>query len=150
MTRPKARKKGAEPKQEETGQGASQVVRDPKTGVPLFAVVPIAQYEEMREAAEELEELAAARAVDGRIARGEEELYPFEVVSRLVDGENPVRVFREHRSLTQAALARRAGLRQATVSDIEAGALGNVATFARLARALSVDIEELLPREQDS
>jgi hypothetical protein len=47
-----------------------------------------------------------------RLAAGEEELIPSEMVMRMVAGDSPVRVWREHRGLTMAALAERAGIAQ--------------------------------------
>ena len=73
-----------------------------------------------------------------------DELWPAKVVDRLFDGDNPVRVYREHRKMTQAALAEAAGLHQ--ISQIENGERGGtVDSLSRLAKALSVDLEDLVP-----
>jgi transcriptional regulator with XRE-family HTH domain len=53
-------------------------------------------------------------------------------------------VFREHRGITQTQLAESAGLRQAYVSQIEAGSrVGTIDVFKRIAEALRVDLEDL-------
>ena len=52
------------------------------------------------------------------------ELVPAAVVDRLLAGESPVRVWREHRGLTQSGLARASGVNRVVVADIEAGRKG--------------------------
>ena len=114
---------------------------DPKTGEPAFAVLPVAEYQALVEAAEMAEDVAAFDAAAG------DELWPAEVVDRLLEGANPLRVYREHRKMTQAALAEASDLRQATISQIENGErVGTVDALSRLAKALGVDLEDLVPR----
>lgn len=65
---------------------------------------------------------------------------------RLEGGENRVREIREGQGLSQAELARRAGLSRQALSAIEAGRyLPNVAVALRLAQALSCWVEDLFP-----
>ena len=79
-----------------------------------------------------------------RLARGEEETIPAPVVDRLLAGEPPVRVWREHRGLTQAQLAEAAGVTQSMVAMIERGdRRGTVDTLTVIARALKVDLDDL-------
>jgi DNA-binding XRE family transcriptional regulator len=79
-----------------------------------------------------------------RLARGEEEIIPAAVVDRLLAGEPPVRVWREHRGLTQTQLAEAAGITQSMVAMIERGdRRGTVDTLTVIARALKVDLEDL-------
>jgi hypothetical protein len=92
------------------------------------------------EAIEEVEAVAAHAAT-----RGEEKL-PAAVARRLAAGESPVRVFRELRALTGAALAERSGISPSYLSEIETGRKpGSAAALRNLARALSVEIEDLVP-----
>lgn len=80
-----------------------------------------------------------------RLASGEEELIPAEIVDRLLSGENRLRVWREHRGLTVRALAERAGLAQPYLSQIETGRReGTVETYRKLACALSLSLDDLL------
>jgi transcriptional regulator with XRE-family HTH domain len=61
-------------------------------------------------------------------------------------GEVPLRVWREHRGLSARALADRAGVSTAYLSQIETGNKpGSFAAMAKLARALGVDMEDLEP-----
>ncbi|HEV2301168.1 MAG TPA: helix-turn-helix transcriptional regulator [Stellaceae bacterium] len=91
---------------------------------------------------EELLEDAAATAAF-RNTR-DQETVPDEVVNRLIAGENPVKVWREHRGMSQRALAKRAGLNFSYLSQIETGARkGPIATMKKLADALDLDFDDL-------
>ena len=118
---------------------SAQIIRD-QNGKPAFAVLPIDEYERLLEVADEA---AGIRAFDAYKAT-RPETFPDEVASRLLNGEHPVKVFREHRGITQTQLAESAGLRQAYVSQIEAGSrVGTVDVLKRVAEALRVDLEDL-------
>jgi DNA-binding Xre family transcriptional regulator len=95
--------------------------------------------------AEDAADSAAAEAFRRRLAAGEEELIPAEMVMRMVAGESPVRVWREHRGLTMAALAERAGIAQLYLSQIETGKRdGTAQTMKKLALALDVTVDDLI------
>ena len=69
-----------------------------------------------------------------------------EEARRLLEGESPVKVWREKRGLTQRELAAQTGLGAGYLGDIETGRKpGSAAALARLARSLQVQIEDLLP-----
>ena len=89
-----------------------------------------------------LEDAAAEAAF---MSNREQELaVPAEFVDRLIAGENPVKLWREYRGFSQRALAARAGLNFAYLSQIETGARkGTVATMKKLAQALAVDLDDL-------
>jgi DNA-binding XRE family transcriptional regulator len=116
-----------------------QIIRN-VNGEPAFAVLPIHEYEKLLDAADEA---AGNRVFDTFKARNLE-TFPDEVASRLVDGEPPVKVFREYRGLTQTQLAAAAGLKQAYVSQIEAGSrIGTVDVLRRIAEVLRVSLDDL-------
>lgn len=116
-----------------------------------LVVVPRDDYDRLVDAAEELEDVAAFDTAMRRRAAGEDETVPFEVVQRLSDGDNPVRVWREHRGLKVGALAARAGISQPYLSQIEAGKKdGTLKTMAAIARALDVDVDDLVVAEDAS
>ena len=94
-------------------------------------------------ALEEMLEDAAATAAFH--ATSDQEAVPAELVNRLVAGENPVKVWREYRGLSQRALAMRAGLNFTYLSQIETGARkGPVATMKKLAEALGLELGDLI------
>ncbi|MDX2142878.1 MAG: helix-turn-helix transcriptional regulator [Rhodospirillaceae bacterium] len=77
-------------------------------------------------------------------SRGEP-TFPTCVLDRILAGENPVRVYREHRELTQRSLAKTAGISTAYLSEIETGAKGGSATALKsIALALDVPMENLV------
>src|SRR3546814_13930677 len=99
--------------------GAPQIIKTP-SGESLV-VIPLSEYERLKAAAEDLDDIRVCEEAKRRLAAGEDELIPFEMVERLLDGENPVRVWREHRGLTVKALAERAGISAAYLSQLEGG-----------------------------
>jgi transcriptional regulator with XRE-family HTH domain len=61
-----------------------------------------------------------------------------------LDGEQPIKVWREHRGLTQDALAEKAGISKAYLCQIEnRKRVGALKTLKALAAALAVSMNEL-------
>jgi mRNA interferase RelE/StbE len=109
-----------------------------------MVTIPRAEYDRLRAAAEDLADLQAYDRARAALEAGEEELIPAEHAARLLDGENPLRVYRDLRGLTQAALAQSAGINRVTVAEIETGRKqGSVATLRALAEALGVTVDDL-------
>lgn len=107
--------------------------------------MPEAEYEALVAAAEDASDLKAEARFRKRMAAGEEELLPAIWAKRLVAGENAVRVWREYRGLTCAALAQKAGIAPAFLSQIETGKRdGTAATLKKIADALSLTVDDLL------
>lgn len=116
-----------------------QIIRD-NAGNPAFAVLPIADYERLIEAAADA---IGGRAFDAYRAH-RPETFPDDLAERLVGGENPVKVFREYRGLTQQRLGELAGVNQAYVSQIESGLRsGTVEVLKRIAEGLGVELDDL-------
>jgi ribosome-binding protein aMBF1 (putative translation factor) len=105
-----------------------------------------ADYEALVREAENAGDAVQIRAAEARVAAGRDEYVPIELTRRLIAGAVPVRVWREHRGLSARALAARAGISAAYLSQIETGKKpGSFDAMARLARALGVDMEDLEP-----
>ena len=83
--------------------------------------IPKAEYQRLCAVEEDLADVRAALAVQEGIDAGTEEFVPETVVDRLIDGEPPLRVWREHRGFSQSALARAADTSRVQIVDIEAG-----------------------------
>ena len=116
-----------------------------RNGVPEWAVLPYADYARLMARLEDVQDAADVARVRAALARGDEEAVPDAVVARLLDGEPPLRVWREYRGLSQAALAEAAGVTQSMVTMIETGRrTGQASTLKRLAEALRVDVDDLL------
>ncbi|MBU4525717.1 MAG: helix-turn-helix domain-containing protein [Desulfomicrobium sp.] len=115
-----------------------------KSGNPAYAVVPWDEYRTMVERLEELQDIVDADKAMADIIDGGE-TYPSELVERLVRGDNPVRVWREYRGMTTAALAAAAGVTSSAISQIEGGKRGlSVELLKRLAEVLRVDMDDLV------
>jgi len=109
-----------------------------------LVVLPEAEYDALIEAVEEAEDLAAVAEYKDRLAKGEDDSIPSEMVGRLLDGENPIRVWREHRKLSAKELAEQAGIAQAYLSQIETGRRkGQVSTLRRIANALNLSLDDI-------
>jgi transcriptional regulator with XRE-family HTH domain len=107
-------------------------------GRETMVILPLEEYEHLIDAAD----IALADRVSAAIATGEDELVPSEIVDRLLGGENPVKVWREHRGLSARQLATAADLSPAYLSEIETGRKdGSVAVLKKIARALAVDLD---------
>jgi DNA-binding XRE family transcriptional regulator len=66
-------------------------------------------------------------------------------VRRLLDGESPVKVWREKRGYSQRELAAAAGVSAGYLAEIETGRKpGSVEALARLGKVLQVQIEDLI------
>ncbi len=104
-----------------------------------------ADFETLVAASESVSDIAAVMAFRRKLAAGEEELIPAAIVDRILDGENRIRVWRDHRGLTAAALADKAEIAQAFLSQIETGKReGTVETLRKIAAALGVTLDDIV------
>lgn len=110
-----------------------------------MVTIPREEYERLQAAAEDLADLQSYDRAKAALAAGEEELVPADYVNRLLNGESALRVYRDLRGLTQAALAAKAGVNRVTVTEIETGRKqGSVTTQRALANALDVALDDLV------
>ncbi|HQT55498.1 MAG: helix-turn-helix transcriptional regulator [Phenylobacterium sp.] len=90
-------------------------------------------------------DLRAYDRAKAALASGEEELIPADMLDRMLAGESPVKLWRQHRGLNQSALAAMAELSEGYLSQIETGKRdGTVDSFKRLAEALGVAVDDLI------
>lgn len=123
-------------------------VRFKKTDKGEVAILPRKEYEALAaKAAEADEDIGTARLV----ARARKEiaagapLIPKQVVDRIAKGENPLRVLREWRDVTQLYLSFKTDIGQGYVSDLESGRRrGTTAALKKIAEALDVPLDLLV------
>lgn len=117
-----------------------------KSGKPEYAVIPYAEYQELLTMAQDALDIQDADAALAALSTGEDEAIPASVVARLLSGdEHPLKIWREYRGYTQQSLGKEAGIGKSYVSQIEAGAkMGSTQVLGALAKALKVDIDDLL------
>ena len=107
-------------------------------------------YERLVEAAENLADIAAYDEAKRKLAAGEDEMIPSEIVDRLLSEEHPLRVWREYRGLNVKDLAQAAQISPSYLSQIETGRReGTLETMARLARALRIDLDDLVRHAEE-
>jgi hypothetical protein len=123
-------------------------VRFQKTARGEIAILPRKEYEALAAKAAEADEDAGTARI---VARARQEiaagtpLLPKSVVDRLGKGENPVRVLREWRDVTQLYLSFKTGLSQGYISDVETGRRkGAAAALRRIADVLKVPLDLLV------
>ena len=110
-----------------------------------IVTIPKEEYLRLKAIEEDMSDLVSATEVLDRIKAGTEDLIPSDVVTRLLNSEPPLAVWRAYRGLSQSDLARQSGVNRIQIIDIEAGRkTGSVTTLRKLAVALRVDIEDLL------
>jgi DNA-binding XRE family transcriptional regulator len=116
-----------------------------KNGKPAFAVLPYEEYLALLELAEDADDAAALARFAKRFGRGKEETVPVELVDRLLAGESPLRVWREHRGMTAAEVAAAVGVTPAHMSKMESGKGDpSVSVLKKLAGVLRVSLEDLV------
>ncbi|TCQ79572.1 DNA-binding XRE family transcriptional regulator [Ochrobactrum sp. BH3] len=110
-----------------------------------MAILPKADYEKLLDALEEKQDIEDVRRIKARIASGEEELIPSDIVDRLLDGESKIKVWREYRGMTGKTLADAAGMSAPYLSQIESGAReGSLDAMKKIADVLKVTIDDLI------
>ena len=116
-----------------------------RDGKPEWAVLPYEEYLQLIEQAELLEDIRDFDTISAAIERGEEELIPSEVVYAILDGEHPIKVWREYRGLTQQQLAGKVKISKPYLSQIETGKrTGTTEILSAIAKALDVSLEEVV------
>jgi hypothetical protein len=80
-----------------------------EVGGKQVAVIPADDYRVLLDKAEMLDDVAAHDRAKAALASGDDELLPAVIVDAILDGENPVRVWRQHREMPQSQPADAAG-----------------------------------------
>jgi DNA-binding XRE family transcriptional regulator len=115
-----------------------------KDGRPEWAVIPYETFQCLVEEAEMLQDIRAYDEAKEALARGEE-LIPGEVTYAILDGEHPVRVWREYRGMTQRELAEATGISMAYLSQIETGKRkGSTEVLVKISSALHVALDDIV------
>lgn len=115
-----------------------------REGKPEWAVIPYKTFQQMAEDAEMLQDIRAYDEAQKAIGDGEE-LVPSEVTYAILDGENPISVWREYRGLTQQQLATVAGISTPYLSQIESGKReGTADILAAIAETLGLSLDDIV------
>jgi DNA-binding XRE family transcriptional regulator len=115
-----------------------------RNGKPEWAVLPYEEYLRLIERAELLEDIRDFDEMSAAIERGEEDFIPAEVIHAILDGKNPIKVWREYRALTQQELAHRIGISKPYLSQLETGKrTGTTEVLSAIAKALEVPLDHI-------
>lgn len=110
-------------------------------GKPESAVVPKKTFDKLLAMAENAEDIQAVKDFNA----SHEETFPSELVDRLIDGENPIKVYREYRGFTQNKLGGLVGLDQSYINQIEKGKRkGTAKNLKKIAEALKIEVDLLI------
>ena len=110
-----------------------------------MAMLPVVDYERLLHLLEDQSDVAAAQLAEQRRLDGEEYL-PAALFDEIANGSSPLRVWRKHRGFTLKTLSDAVDCSIPYLSEIERGnSDGNVRLWGRLAAALNVQIEDILP-----
>jgi DNA-binding XRE family transcriptional regulator len=113
------------------------------------AIIPRAEYDRLKQLSDEeaAEDIGTAKLI-ARSKKDKGPLLPLAVVQQLANGENPIKVLRKFRGMTQAELAtsKSVQITQNYLSDLEKGKRkGPIELHRKIARALSVPLDFLDP-----
>ena len=111
---------------------------------PEWAVVPYREYLELLEKAEMLQDVQDYDSAKMALEEGKEELLPESFVNELLEGANPVKLWREYRGLTQKVLAGAAGISVPYLSQLESGKRkGSIEVLSAIAAKLGVTLDDI-------
>ena len=112
-----------------------------KNNSPEFVVLPYKEYGALLDILEEVEDIKAVQ----EFHEEEQETIPFTLLKAISDGNSPVRVFREFRNLSQAALAKEVGISRQYLCQIEKKERhGSSKILKSIASVLRIDLELLI------
>jgi DNA-binding XRE family transcriptional regulator len=115
-----------------------------KNGKPEFVVIPYEDYKHFLELLEDETDARTIAEFHEAYTSGREFLVPDEIVRRELEGESPIKLWREYRGLTQQELGKLAGISKPYLSQIETGKRqGTVETLTAIAHALEVPLDVL-------
>lgn len=107
------------------------------------------EYDQLVAAAtEDARDAETLRRSIARVKSGEEETFTSAEVDAFLAAKTPLAFFRKKRGMSQDGLAKRTGITQGYLSEIEIGRKsGDVRTLRKLADALAVSLDSLVPEE---
>jgi DNA-binding XRE family transcriptional regulator len=115
-----------------------------------IVMLSAAEYDRLVELAEDAADIRHAEQALAELAAGTMETLSQADVEAMLAAPSQISFWRKRRGLTQAELARKAKISQAYLAQMEgAKRTGDVGLYRRLAEILRIDIEDLLPAEEE-
>jgi hypothetical protein len=117
------------------------------TGEPIV-ILSEAEFERLREVAEDAEDLATITRSQAALAAGLEEWLSGDEVDALRAAPTPLAFWRKKRGVGLQVLAERVAADLPSLIAVERGErLGDIHLYRKLAEELRIDIEDLVPNE---
>lgn len=114
----------------------------------VWAVIPFEEYKNLVEKAEMLDDINDFDRFQTALTQGEEQLFPADVVDKLLAGQNPIKVFRDFRGMTQFELVQKVGISIPYLSQLETNKRkGSIKVLSEIAKTLEVGLEMILVNE---
>ena len=92
-----------------------------KNGQPEWAIIPYKEFELIQEAIEDAEDIRDIEENLKAIHEDKEIVIPGEITFAILDGGNPIRVWREYKKIKLNELAKKVGISASYLSQIENG-----------------------------
>lgn len=122
------------------------IVRTVTPAGEAIVIMPAAEFDRLRDIAEDVTDARAVDASQDRLHQGKEELLTETDLDALRSAPTPLAFWRVRRAVSRGTLAERAGLAEDMVAALEAGTVTlDAATSERLAQALGVEAEDIVP-----
>jgi DNA-binding XRE family transcriptional regulator len=113
---------------------------------PEWAIVPYEVYLQLVEKAEMAQDIQDFDSAKAALEHGDDELIPSEVVYAILEGENPIKVWREFRGLSQQETAENAGISVPYLSQLETNKRkGSLGVLSAIAKVLKVSLDSIVP-----
>jgi DNA-binding XRE family transcriptional regulator len=125
-----------------------QFIRE--NGEIKYVVLDYPTYQDLITDSEDIADIKEAEAILAAVESGEMETYPDEVVSALLDGENPYRVWREFRGVSRKELADKLSISLPYLSQLETGKRDpSFSLIKKMSSVLKIDIDMFLFGQND-
>ncbi|WP_342108990.1 helix-turn-helix transcriptional regulator [Methylobacterium sp. SI9] len=122
------------------------IVRTRTPSGEAIVILPEAEFERLRDLAEDTLDARLVEDSLARLASGEEEILSEADLDALRAASSPLAFWRSRRGVTASALGKACGLAEADIIALEAGTrIVDMAVYRRVARALGIDAEDLVP-----
>ncbi|QLH41550.1 MAG: helix-turn-helix transcriptional regulator [Coxiellaceae bacterium] len=103
--------------------------------------MPAEEYEQLLKLLQDIEDIEAV--IQGN--ENKSELFPLELVEKIAQGENPIKIFREYRGLSQIEMAKKVSVSRQYVSQLESGERkGSAKILKAIAKELNVELEDIV------
>jgi len=115
---------------------------------PEWAVVPYDAYLQLVEKAEMAQDVQDYDSAKAALKHGDDELVPSDVIYAILDGGNPIKIWREYRGMSQHEMAEKIGISVPYLSQLETNKRkGSLDVLSAIAQALGVSLDHIVPSQ---